>query len=305
MQDILAFAPDDVLPVRDPNPLTHVMLAALARDGFLLPDPDWRRGANTNAFLRPKSSEKACFIADLRAVNTLSAPPPFTLPSLVDIGSFIGGFPVGQLWGTAIDLTNFFWSLRLPRAGVGMFRIAGLLWDSLPFGWNMSPILAQTCLGELIQGALGTLSGRGVTWQVYHYYDDLLVLGETSTLVHSLTQCLLHHFTSVGLLISKKSNLLPTQDLVWLGKRFELTKGTICNTSGVLLHVMALAVLAQVVPVHRKLSERVTGYLLWGMRPHLGATLALRAWYLFPWHKCRYLPKATTALRESLGDCVL
>ena len=185
-----------------------------------------------------------------------------------------------------------------------MFRIAGLLWDSLPFGWNMSPILAQTCLGELIQGALGTLSGRGSTWEVYHYYDDLLVLGVTVPPVHSLTQCLLHHFTSVGLIISKKSALRPTQDLVWLGKRFDLTTGTICNTAGVLLHVVALAVLAQVVPVHRKLSERVTCYLLWGMRPHLGATLALRAWYLFPWYRCRYLPRATSALRESLGDCV-
>ena len=40
------------------------------------------------------------------------------------------------------------------------------------------------------------------------------------------------------------------------------------------------------------------------MRPHLGATLTLRAWYLFPWHRCRYLPRATHALKEALGDCV-
>ena len=90
------------------------MLMLLATDGFLVararhPCP----GDNVSVFLRPKSFEKAAFIADLRGVNKLTPQPwpRLRLPSASDIGSLMAIFPRGQLWGSTIDLTNFFWSL--------------------------------------------------------------------------------------------------------------------------------------------------------------------------------------------------
>ena len=150
-----------------------------------------------------------------------------------------------------------------------------------------------------------SFAGHGALWEVFHYYDDLLILAHDFGLCQAITDALMGHLLSRGLVLSEKSKASPQQDVVWIGKRFDLLSRRVVNTPSVQLHCLALAVLASVIPVHSKVCERVTGFFIWGMRPHLGATMALPSWYTYPWHRRRYLPRATTYMRATLGNCVL
>ena len=111
--------------VRAPGPDAARMLRTLMSQGFLQADPSCR--ANTSVFLRPKSTEKCCFIADMRAVNEVTPRPlpPMSLPSLELLGDCLTREGRASLWGTTLDLTNFYWSLRLPPSARGAFRVHG------------------------------------------------------------------------------------------------------------------------------------------------------------------------------------
>ena len=56
----------------------------------------------------------------------------------------------GPVFGTTIDLMNFYWSLRMPAVMRDLFPLEGPDFHSLPFGWNYSPLIAQETLGDLI-----------------------------------------------------------------------------------------------------------------------------------------------------------
>ena len=284
------------------------MVHALVRDGFLVPCPDTVTAPpNTPVFLRPKSASKAAFIADLRSLNSLDDAPlvPFTLPSLADIAGLLSTFPGGTLWGTTLDLTNFFWSLRLPPEALGAFRVGSWCWDALPFGWKRAPSIAQLTLWRLI-----ILAFAGTVFEVslqvdlflFHYYDDVLLLATSFDMALSATHTLRDYFVSNGLLISDKSVLLPAQKLVWLGKEFDLSCGSVCTTFPVLLHLLALHVLLFFTHLHPKLLQRVTGYCLWAARPHPGATLSLASWYRAQSHATRFWSHPSAAMRTGLAD---
>ena len=78
-------------------------------------------------------------IADVRFLNKVSKPflGTFQLPTMRDFVGFMSRFPPGQLWGVKFDLSNFYWSLRLPDGVGDLFRVYGGVFDSLPFGWNI------------------------------------------------------------------------------------------------------------------------------------------------------------------------
>ena len=75
VQALHAFVPHGKHRVRPPSPTTLALLHALHRDGFLWTDGVPHREGNANAFLRPKSSTKAAFIANLRGVAELLQAP--------------------------------------------------------------------------------------------------------------------------------------------------------------------------------------------------------------------------------------
>ena len=96
------------------RPSTAQLLSALARDNFLNPCSLTLKNTLT-AFLRPKTEEKAAFIADLRALNHLTPDPlpKFQLPSLDLLAQLLATKPPGYFWGITFDISNFYWSLRL------------------------------------------------------------------------------------------------------------------------------------------------------------------------------------------------
>ena len=62
--------------------------------------------------------------------------------------------PGAPLVACHVDLTNAFWSLRLPDHLRGAFRVCvdGKIYgfNCLPFGWQYSPIVCQTVLGYIL-----------------------------------------------------------------------------------------------------------------------------------------------------------
>ena len=75
-----------------------------------------------------------------------------------------------------IDLIKCFWSLLLPPAFWGAFRISDgdggvLSLRCFPFGWKYSPIMCQKVLGHLVEeiGPVGVL--------VLIYIDNALIVG--------------------------------------------------------------------------------------------------------------------------------
>ena len=206
------------------GPDTIALLQALARDRFLLPLP--LPAADTlTAFLRPKSLEKAAFIADLRAINTLTPQPlpHFKLPSVEHLVTSIASQPRATLWGITIDLTNFYWSLSMPLMAHSWFRIHNLAFDSLPFGWNLSPVIAQETLSHLLDLAItsnGLLPFLQASLFSFLYLDDILFLCSDRNLLQTVAFIIPAFLTQAGLLVSPKSHLTPSRTFTWLGKHF-------------------------------------------------------------------------------------
>ena len=69
-----------------------------------------------------------------------------------------------------------------------------------------------------------------------------------------------------------------------------------------MLHTLAMSFLLMLVPIHKKLIQRVTGYALWAFRPQKGATLFLRSWYWELYHGPRYRHRATLGMKRGLAD---
>ena len=125
-----------------------------------------------------------------------------------------------------IYLTNCFWSLRLPEAFWGAFRIldgeGGILsFTCLLFGWKYSPIVCQKLWEQIVEeiGLVGVL--------VLIYIDDVLIMGRGKARVREKTRRAVEALRAAGGVISPKSTLEPVTRLVWLGKDVDLGGGSL------------------------------------------------------------------------------
>lgn len=312
LNHLRTYIPPPPFEPRKTKSLTKILLSSLVRDKFLIPSPKHSTAppSNLSVFLRPKSSEKAAFIADLRGLNQLTPTPlpSFHLPSLSDIAEIIRKFPPSTLFATTLDLTNFFWSLQLPQEAQHIFRIDNFSFTSPPFGWNLSPIIAQKSLEFLLSSSLEnshfSLLYRSEFWY-FVYYDDVFLLATTFSLCNDITQFFVSVLQQNSLIISKKSCLNPSQQIKWLGKLFLLNKRQITNTHHTLLCTISRSVLASLIPVFDKRIDVILGHLLWSVRPLPGITSILRSWYLHRWHGRRYLPQPSNKMVYSLFDATI
>ena len=120
------------------------MLDALVRDGALRKHDNVRE-ASGKAQVRPKSSERCAFILNCIEENACDDRKPrgFRLPQIERLRDSVLLVGRQRLYMAKLDLSNCFWSLRLPRSWVGEFSgcvgDAQYVWQSLPFGWKYSP----------------------------------------------------------------------------------------------------------------------------------------------------------------------
>ena len=168
-----------------------------------------------------------------------------------------------------IDLSNYFWSLRLPETFWGAFRISDgeggvLSFRCLPFGWKYSPILCQKLLERLVEeiGLVGVL--------VLIYIDDVLIVGRGKARVREQAMRAVQALRAAGGVISPKSTLEPVTRLVWLGKDVDLGWGSL-RTAGnaweaLLAHWLRLSI--GVCSMRR--LQQFPGRAQWICRPRFG-----------------------------------
>lgn len=306
MEKIRGFTGSDAHPVRPLKHMTRIMLHTLHDQLFLRKAPKGMAD-NLNIFLKPKNEAKCALIVDSRGINRLNSHrrPKFSLPNLCDIYALINSFPPGTLWGFTVDLSNFFWSLKMPKEATDAFRVGGYSFPCLPFGWDLSPVLAQHSLGDLIQEAIKChhlTQYNHKSLFVFHYYDDIFGICTSQALCQTFSNKLTAFLKAKNLEISPKSHLEPGQHHVWIGKHFDLQNCCIRNTRTVLLHTLAMTLAASWSPVHKKVAERVTGFALWAARPHRGATLSLRGWYIAQLHRDRYMKHPSLGMTRGIMD---
>ena len=154
--------PHPRVPCR-PDPLAQILLTRICNDKVIfLVNP----APAAPVFVRYKSELKARVILDLRAYNTLfPPPPPFHLPNL---SSLLQTHPHHTQFFIKLDISNFFWSLLLPREVTGFFTFAAGDTQTygtrrLPFEWSWSPIIAQLTLARILAPVEKWFPGR--FWQ--------------------------------------------------------------------------------------------------------------------------------------------
>ena len=114
---------------------------------------------------------------------------------------------------------------------------------------------------------------------MYRYLDDILLLAPNEAFLQQLTTDVIVFLTQQGLLISPKSSIKPARQITWLGKALNFTTSSITPTPQARNRLFALAILLPLLPLHKKLLQRITGVLLWSGRPIKGTTIFLAPCY--------------------------
>ena len=245
------------------------MLDALVQDGALRKHENVRE-ASCKAQVRPKSSEKCAFILNCVKQNATDDRKPrgFQLAQIERLRDsvLLGGRQ--RLYMAKLDLSNCFWSLHLPRSWVGAFSVcvgdAQYVWQSLPFGCKYSPLLCQKLVYSVVRLSLWWLPIL-----FFVYLDDILIVG-TTRFDHKAVRRARQRLQRVGFVISPKSVTEPTRDLDFIGKVFDLKRGTLENRPGMRRGLVRLWLLLVLGLLNRKGMERLLGRLEWALRPSAG-----------------------------------
>jgi hypothetical protein len=255
------------------NPTLHALASKLVQDGLLLKAPP-NMSPNTKAFLIPKTSEKVSLIVDMRLLNSLCGKPHvnFKLPSLDDLAqmcSLIRSHRL-SLFFTKLDVSNHFWSCKLPEEAKYLVRF-GVLGDifaipSLAFGWSFSPVMAQMLLGLYLAKA----NPQGVV--IIQYMDDILLSSFSATDLLVATRTLVQSLQSDGWILSPKSVTIPTQAIQWMGKSLDGTNHSIANLPAMLASLVRLWLRLATLGYSQRTLRRLIGKLIWATRPGRAAS---------------------------------
>jgi hypothetical protein len=236
---------------------------------------------NATIHLRPKTLLKCCLIANPKTVNLNMKlrPPKFKRPNLQRLAKKLLRGMRGV--GCTLDVSNCYWSLRLPEGIEPFIRVGngkGLVLEylCLTFGWSYSPVLCQETLKVFqVVGEVG-----GVCW-IFHYLDDFFIVGRVcdTDAVRAATRRMRLAMQARGLVVSDKSVEEPTDNIKWLGKWFDLTIGAISNDDALTRRLFALLLKGAVKTVGVKYVQRMIGTALWAYSPKYGALPFLQGWH--------------------------
>jgi len=166
--------------------------------------------------LAPKRDNKWRFIYDCRNLNKSS---PFNTKTSFISARKIEGFLANKTWTASVDLSNAYWTIPLSEdtAPFFGFKFQGNYyhWNRMPFGWNGAPAVFQKAL---------TISLLDFPFKnrVRHYFDDLLVAGDSYKETYLLFKRLISHLQSKGWKINEKKCEKPSRFINYLGFKWDL-----------------------------------------------------------------------------------
>ena len=251
-------------------PAVGDMLSSIREAG-----PLKRCGAATGsskARVIPKHAQKCSLIFVCVGLNGADRRklPKFQLPQVERVTRLMAEAGPRAFLGK-IDLSNYFWSIRMPYRWNRVFRVRTprgcFRWRTLPFGWKHSPVICQWLVYALVRRALRGLRAQGVT-----YLDDVLVCVIGQNRVGVAARRVGRVLRAAGPLISRKSVLEPVRVLDFIGKQFDAAAMTMENKLGVIGRAVALCLLG--IARNRlssRMAARLLGNLEWAVRPNAGS----------------------------------
>ena len=198
-------------------------------------------------------------------------PLPFKLPTLDGLAHLLQlcALRGEQLFYCTLDISNHFWSCRLPppqrdsiRVGVGG-RVYAL--QSLPFGWKHSPSMAQAILAAFL---VEYFPGSVV---VIQYAYDVLVASRHSSSVRQQALRTKADLEKAGWVVSTKSSLDPSDRVKWMGKVVGGDQGGVQNAPALQAHLVCCWLRLATTGYSDKALRRMLGKLQWALRPGRGA----------------------------------
>lgn len=195
-------------------------IQALRQKGAVAPGDASIPGFYSHVFVVPKASGGWRPVIDLKALNTFVDAPHFRMHT---VNSVLNTIRVGD-WAFSIDLKDAY--LHVPMHPDSRkylrFALSGeiLEFRALPFGLNTAPRVFT----RIAHAVSGFLHQKGVS--VVPYLDDWLIHNPNREVLLQHRTLVLETLQQIGLIVNlQKSQLEPSQDLEFLGVRFQFQRG--------------------------------------------------------------------------------
>ena len=173
-------------------------------------------GFFSRVFLVPKKSGGFRLVIDLSSLNEYLAPVTFEMDTLKKVKEFV----TSAMWATSIDLSEAYHHIPMHKSSqiylcfqIGKDRFMFLV---LPFGLSSAPWVFTQVAKQL---KVWTAQRQRMMFQ---YLDDWLNMFLSKRKASRGTLELVHQCKALGWLINeKKSELVPTQQIVFLGEKLD------------------------------------------------------------------------------------
>ena len=184
-----------------------------------------QQGFYSTFFLVPKKSGELRAVINLRPLNQYLKTQHFKMDTLKTVFNLV---KKGD-WAISIDLKDAYFHILVHRKHRKYLRfcIQGKAYQfrALAFGPKTSPRVFT----KIVAVAAAHLRMQSIRLAVY--LDDWLALNAKRRFLLKIREIILSLFSRLGFLVNKeKSNLIPTQDIVYIGGRFCLDKGIVMPT---------------------------------------------------------------------------
>ena len=188
----------------------------------LVPEEEKGEGYYSTYFLTPKKTGDWRPILNLKVLNRTMVYHRFRMET---IGKMVKAIQPGR-WLASIDLKDAYFHIPVFPAHRRFLRFAFLgchfQFRAMPFGLTSAPRIFTKVMAEVAQH----LHAQGI--HCYPYIDDLLIVGPDRNSTAHAVERTLELLISLGWVINrKKSDFNPSQDLVFIGARFQTKLGLV------------------------------------------------------------------------------
>ena len=177
------------------------------------------QGFFSRVFLVPKKSGGFRLVIDLSSLNEYVAKVTFEMDTLKKVKEFV----TEAMWATSIDLSEAYHHVPMHQGSTQYlcFQVGNkrYLFLVLPFGLSSAPWVFTEIMKQL---KVWTSRWHRMLFQ---YLDDWLNMFRSKSQARAGTEQLLVQCKKLGLLVNEaKSELVPTQQIVFLGERLDFVQ---------------------------------------------------------------------------------